>query len=36
LTRKHKNGPALVELFELAGPVLPDWLLKADAAVEGS
>jgi hypothetical protein len=36
LTRKHKNGPALVELFELAGPVLPDWLLKADAAGEGS
>jgi hypothetical protein len=34
LARVHKHGPALVELLELAGPELPDWLLKTDAEKE--
>ena len=34
LARVHKHGPALVELLELVGPDLPDWLLKTDAEKE--
>jgi hypothetical protein len=36
LARRHKNGPELVRLLELAGPDLPQWLLQIDGKKEGT
>jgi len=36
LARAHQSGPALVEMLELAGPHLPEWLLQADGEKERS
>jgi len=35
LVRKHENGPAVMEMLELAGPQLPEWLLRTEAEKEG-
>jgi hypothetical protein len=35
LVRKHENGPAVMEMLELAGPQLPEWLMRTEAEKEG-
>jgi hypothetical protein len=36
LSRTHENPPGLVQMLQLTGPQLPEWLLRSEAEKEGS